>query len=107
MYAVYHPDYVFEPWHSYVAFLIITWLCTAFVILGNKLIPKLQHLGLFLILGGGLTTIIVCAVMPKKRATNAFVWRDFENQTGWSGGVAFLTGVLNGAFTIGTPDAVT
>lgn len=26
---------------------------------------------------------------------------------GWSGGVCFLTGVLNGAFTIGTPDAVT
>jgi len=25
---------------------------------------------------------------------------------GWSGGIAFLTGVLNGAFTIGTPDAV-
>lgn len=27
--------------------------------------------------------------------------------TGWQGGVAFLLGVLNGAFTIGTPDAIT
>lgn len=27
--------------------------------------------------------------------------------TGWQGGVAFLLGVLNGAFTIGTPDSIT
>ena len=107
MYAIYHPNYVIEPWHSYVAFLLITWSCTAFVIFCNRLSPRLQSLGLFLILGGGLTTIIVCAAMPKKHATSAFVWKDFVNQTGWSGGVTFLTGVLNGAFTIGTPDAIT
>lgn len=45
--------------------------------------------------------------MPKTHASSAFVWSDFQNLTGWSNGVAFLTGVLNGAFTIGTPDAVT
>jgi len=104
---VFYPNYVFEPWHSYVAFVLITWLCTFFVIFCNRRIPYLQHAGLFLIIGGGLTTIIVCAAMPTTHATSAFVWHDFVNQTGWSGGVAFLTGVLNGAFTIGTPDAVT
>jgi amino acid transporter len=45
--------------------------------------------------------------MPKQHASSTFVWKDFQNMTGWSNGVAFLTGVLNGAFTIGTPDAVT
>lgn len=107
MYAVFHPSFVYEPWHTYVAFLIITWLCTAFVIFCNNLIPKLQSAGLFLVIVGGLVTIIVVAAMPKTHASNAFVWKDFENLTGWGGGVAFLTGVLNGAFTIGTPDAVT
>lgn len=107
MYAVFHPGFVIEPWHSYVAFVLITWLCTAFVIFCNRLLPPLQSVGLFLIIAGGLITIIVVAAMPKQHATSSFVWKDFENQTGWSGGVAFLTGVLNGAFTIGTPDAVT
>lgn len=107
MYAVFHPDYVIEAWHTYVAFVIILWLVTAFVIFCNRLLPYLQHIGLFLVLGGGLITIIVVAAMPKQHATNSFVWKDFVNSTGWSGGVAFLTGVLNGAFTIGTPDAVT
>lgn len=107
MYAVFHPDYVVEAWHTYIAFLLILWLCTAFVIFFNRFIPYLQHAGLFLIIVGGSITVIVVAAMPAHHATNAFVWRDFENSTGWSGGVAFLTGVLNGAFTIGTPDAVT
>lgn len=107
MYAVFHPDFVIQEWHPYIAFVIITWLCTAFVIFGNRLIPYLQHIGLFLIIGGGLVTIIVVTAMPKRHASNAFVWKDFQNMTGWSNGVAFLSGVLNGAFTIGTPDAIT
>lgn len=74
MYAVFHPDFVIEPWHSYVAFVCILWLVTAFVIFCNGLIPKLQHVGLFLILGGGLVTIIVLAAMPEQHASNAFVW---------------------------------
>lgn len=107
MYAVFHPNFVPLPWHSYVAFILVTWLCTFFVIFCNRVIPYLQHVGLFLIIVGGLVTIIVVAAMPAQHATSTFVWRDFENETGWSNGVAFLTGVLNGAFTIGTPDAVT
>ena len=107
MYAVFHPGFVIEPWHAYIAFVLVTWLCTAFVIFCNRLIPYLQHVGVFLIVGGGLITIIVVTAMPENYASNAFVWKDFQNMTGWSNGVAFLTGVLNGAFTIGTPDAIT
>lgn len=107
MYAVYHPDFVIQPWHSYVAFVCILWLVTAFVIFCNRLIPYLQHAGLFLIIVGGLVTIIVLAAMPKQHATNSFVWKDWQNLTGLPNGIAFLAGVLNGAFTIGTPDAVT
>jgi choline transport protein len=77
------------------------------VIFFNRVIPYLQDVGLFLVIGGGLITIIVVAAMPQQHATSSFVWTDWQNVTGWSSGVAFLTGVLNGAFTIGTPDAVT
>jgi len=106
-YAIYHPEFVVQQWHVFLAFVCITWSGAAFCIFCNRLIPKLQNTGLFLIIAGGLITIIVVSTMPKQHATTAFVWKDWSNQTGWSGGVAFLTGVLNGAFTIGTPDAVT
>ncbi|KAH0541566.1 hypothetical protein FGG08_003978 [Glutinoglossum americanum] len=107
MYAVYHPSLVIEAWHVYIAFLIITWAGCAFVIFGNRLIPYIQDVGLFLVIAGGIVTVIVVAAMPKTHASTSFVWKDWTNVTGWSGGVAFLTGVLNGAFTIGTPDAIT
>jgi choline transport protein len=107
MYAVFHPDFIIQPWHVYIAFLIITWAGCVVVIFFNRVIPYLQDVGLFLVIGGGLITIIVVAAMPQQHASNSFVWTDWENGTGWSSGVAFLTGVLNGAFTIGTPDAVT
>lgn len=107
MYAVFHPDFVIQPWHTFVAFVLITWFCCFFCIFCNWAMPRVQQVGLFLLIAGGLITIIVVAAMPKQHATSDFVWRDWSNETGWSGGVAFLTGVLNGAFTIGTPDAVT
>jgi choline transport protein len=107
LYAVYHPDLVIQPWHVYVAYLLILWLCVAVVIFANRVIPYLQDLGLFLVLVGGLVTIIVVAAMPAQHASNSFVWTDWVNVTGWSDGVAFFAGVLNGAFAIGTPDAIT
>lgn len=101
LYAIYNPEFVFEPWHSYVAFVLITWICTVFVIFGNKLISYLQYVGMSLIIFGGLVTIIVVAAMPTQHASNSFVWRDFQNETGWNNGVCFLAGVVNGAFAIG------
>lgn len=83
MYAVFHPDFIVKEWHTYVAFVLITWLCTAFVIFCNRWIPFLQYIGLFLILAGGFVTIVVCAAMPKQHASNAFVWENFQNFTGY------------------------
>ncbi len=46
--------------------------------------PYLQHIGLFLVVVGGLVTIIVCAAMPAQHATSSFVWGNFDtnNLTG-------------------------
>jgi choline transport protein len=107
MYAVFHPDLVIQSWHTYVAFLLLTWICSTYCIFFNRTLPFLQNVGMFFVIVGGLVTIIVVASMPKQHASNAFVWKDWDNQTGWASGVAFLTGVLNGAFTVGTPDAIT
>ena len=107
MYYLYHPEFVIQPWNLFVVLVLITWICIAIAILLNKYLPLLQNFGLFMVLVGGFITIVTVAAMPKQHATRSFVWTDWDNATGWSGGVAFLTGCLNGAFTIGTPDAVT
>lgn len=107
MYLLYHPDYVIQQWNIFVCLLIVVILCLAATIFFNRYLPYLQQFGLFVVIVGGIVTVIVIAAMPRQHARSSFVWKDFANNTGWSGSVAFLTGVLNGAFTIGTPDAVT
>lgn len=105
MYALYHPNYEVKQWHVFVGMLCTLWSGIAATIFFNKFLPYFQHFGLFMITMGGIVTIVVIAAMPDQHASNASVWKDFENNTGWSDGVAFMAGVLNGAFTIGTPDS--
>ncbi|KAJ6550172.1 choline transport protein [Mycena capillaripes] len=106
MYVVFHPDFVVQLWHIFVVFALINWWCCLTVVFFNRFMPLLQKLGVFMLVVGGLVTIIVLAC-AKSHASASFVFVDWENATGWSGGVAFLTGMLNGAFAIGTPDSVT
>ncbi|KAJ7217627.1 choline transport protein [Mycena rebaudengoi] len=106
MYVVFHPNFVIQPWHIFLVFVLINWFCCLTVIFFNRFLPTLQRFGLFILVVGGLVTIIVLAA-ANSHASPSFVFTDWENATGWSGGVAFLTGMLNGAFAIGTPDSVT
>ena len=109
MYGAFHPEFEALQWHVFVAFLATTWISCAIVLLANRLMPMIEGLGGFFTIAGVFITVIVCAAMPtvngKGHASNSFVWHDWVNKTGYSSdGFAFLLGMLNGAFTVGTPD---
>lgn len=126
MYGIYHPDYEPQRWHIFIGYLIVTWMCCCIVLFANKALPMINNigmtsiscshvtnfnLGLFLILAGVFITVITCAVLPSHRpsghAPSSFVWRNWSNQTGYSSnGFVFLAGMLNGAYSVGTPDCV-
>ena len=74
----------------------------------NRGLPRINDVGLLLILAEVLITSIVCAVLPGKSggeyATKAAVWSKWQNGTGYtSNGFVFCMGMLNGAFAVGTP----
>ncbi|CAR28279.1 ZYRO0F00242p [Zygosaccharomyces rouxii] len=111
-YGLFHPDTELQRWHVYICFLILTWLCCFVVMFADWALPTINRIGSFLILGGWFVTVVVCAVMPsttgKGHASNDFVWSKWQNNTGYSSdGFAFLLGMLNGAFSVGTPDCIT
>ncbi|KAJ7839966.1 choline transport protein [Mycena olivaceomarginata] len=97
MYVVFHPEFVVQLWHIFLVFVLINWSCCLTVVFFNRSLPVLQKFGLFMLV----------LASAKTHASASFVFRDWENATGWPDGVAFLTGMLNGAFAIGTPDSVT
>lgn len=108
MYGLFHPDYTYERWHVFIAYLLVTWACCFTVMFANRALPTISNIGLFLILAGCLISVLVCAIMPsrsgKGHASNSFVWKDWQNQTGWkSDGFVFCAGMLNGAYAVGTP----
>ena len=107
MYAVFHPEFVTQRWHVFVTYIILIWLGGCLVIFANKLLPKLETLGGFLVISCVFITIVVCASRAPVHATHAFVWREWQNSTGYgSNGFVFVLGMLNGAFAVGTPDVV-
>lgn len=60
MYAVHHPDFVAQPWHVFVAYIIITWMACLSVCFANKIMPHLNGIGIFFILAG---VFIVCVAL--------------------------------------------
>ena len=81
-------------------------------LLESSIAEKSKTLGGFTVVSGVLISIIVCAVMPKSNgapyASTYSIWSDWQNQTGYtSNGFVFMLGMLNGAFSVGTPDVVT
>lgn len=63
----------------------------------------IEKMSIVIVVGGVFVTIMVCALMPsvkgKPYASNEFVWRKWQNETGWtSNGFVFIAGCLNGAY---------
>jgi hypothetical protein len=111
MYALFHPQYMFQKWHVFITYVMVSWICCSVVAFANHALPALNNIGLFLIISGVVISIIVCAVMPGLGgggyATSTFVWQDWENRTGYStDGLTFLMDMLNGAYAMGTPGKV-
>ncbi|OQE40974.1 hypothetical protein PENCOP_c005G01615 [Penicillium coprophilum] len=109
MYALMHPGFAPSQWNVFVSFLLCTWTCCCIVLFMNRFLPYIGNLGMFFILAGVFVTIVVCAVMPHVNgsgyATDKLVWATWENGTGYSQqGFVFVAGMLNGAYSVGTPD---
>ncbi|KAG8630210.1 hypothetical protein KVT40_001829 [Elsinoe batatas] len=109
-YALYHPEYVPERSHVIAVYIICVWLLCAGVIVGNRILPHVETLGGVLCMAGFFVTVLVCAILPGSTgggyATATDIWKTWSNGTGWSDGLAFCLGMLNGAYAVGTPDAI-
>lgn len=112
LYSIYHPDYVMQRWHILVGYLVATWSSCGFVLFADKALPLISNIGLFSVLIGVTTSILICLITPSQSdsgfASSAFVWEDWINNTGYeSNTFVFLMGMINGAFAVGGVDVVT
>lgn len=105
MYALHHPEYVPERSHVLAVYLVCCWMLCAAVIVGNRFLPHVETLGGVLCMAGFFVSVLVCAIIPGStgggHATATAVWKTWSNGTGWSDGLAFCLGMLNGAYAVG------
>ncbi|ETN39047.1 uncharacterized protein HMPREF1541_05269 [Cyphellophora europaea CBS 101466] len=110
IHAYLHPEFEVKRWHTLLGYLLLNWVACGLVTMANKAVPRLNIVGLLVLLIGGIATIVVCAAMLDTNAASAkhqSVWASWEAHIGYPDGFVFVAGMLNGAFAMGTPDATT
>ncbi|KAJ5259303.1 hypothetical protein N7478_012284 [Penicillium angulare] len=109
MYALMNPNFTVQPWNTFISFLLCTWVCCCIVLFMNRMLPYIGNLGMFFILAGVFVTILVCAIMPHVNGvgykSSHDIWENWTNGTSYKQeGFVFVMGMLNGAYSVGTPD---
>ncbi|RDA94576.1 hypothetical protein CP533_2451 [Ophiocordyceps camponoti-saundersi (nom. inval.)] len=112
MHASMHPGFKAEAWHVLVVYLICTWAACLVVCIAAKAMPALNKLGGYAIVIFFFVTVIVVAVMPALpahdgHASSESVWTQWTATMAYPPGFIFLTGMLNGAYSVGAIDVVT
>ncbi|ODQ81343.1 hypothetical protein BABINDRAFT_160702 [Babjeviella inositovora NRRL Y-12698] len=107
-YALCHPDFTPKAWHTFVAFELLNIFIFFFNCYG-KILPHIATGALYISLFSfAVITITVLACSKGSYNTPAFVFRDFENATGWeSAGLAFIIGLVNPNWSFSCLDCAT
>ncbi|KAI1798916.1 amino acid transporter [Daldinia bambusicola] len=102
-----HPNYEAEPWHQfliYIGFTLISLFINAF---STRLLPLFTKAAFFWSLTGFVViSITILACSSPEYQSGEFVYGEFINEVGWPDGLAWLLGLLQGAFALTGFDAV-
>ncbi|KAL2207051.1 amino acid transporter [Sarocladium strictum] len=97
--------YAVTQWSTYLIFLAILTFGTAGNIWGNRILGRYNDAALaWSILGAVIIAIILLAMSDKTDAS--FVFTDFNNETGWPDGVAWILGLLQSVLSLVGIDVV-
>ncbi|KAI0377270.1 amino acid transporter [Hypomontagnella monticulosa] len=91
--------YEIKPWSTYLIFLAIVIFTTGANIWGNRILGRWNDAALYWsLLGVVVISIVLLATSDKNDAH--FVFAEFENETGWSDGMAWILGLLQSALSL-------
>lgn len=102
-----HQDYESKPWHQfliYIAYTLAAFFINAFM---NRLLQYFNKAAFLWSLAGFTViciTVLACATPNYQPAS--FVFGGFINESGWPDGLAWLLGLLQGAFALTGFDSV-
>lgn len=96
-----HPEYEAKPWHQFLLYIGITLIALVINMFLNRVLPYLTKAAFFWSIAGFIViSITVLATASPNYQTASWVYGDFINSTGWPDGLAWLFGLLQGAFAL-------
>ncbi|KAK3325134.1 amino acid/polyamine transporter I [Apodospora peruviana] len=106
MVVLFNPDYEGAAWHQFLIYLAFTMFALAVNTFLTRLLPYFTKAAFIWSLAGfALICITILACASPNYQSGKFVYGQFSNQTGWPDGVAWLLGLLQGAFALTGFDA--
>ncbi|KAG4222195.1 hypothetical protein PC116_g29331, partial [Phytophthora cactorum] len=91
--------YAIEEWRTYLIFLAIVTFTTGANIWGNRILGRWNDAALYWSLLGVVVISIVLLTTSDKNGAE-FVFAEFQNETGWSDGMAWILGLLQSALSL-------
>ncbi|OJJ45168.1 hypothetical protein ASPZODRAFT_153440 [Penicilliopsis zonata CBS 506.65] len=106
MFSLRHPDAATPTWVTFLVYQLIN-----IVMFGlncwESLLPRLSRIWLTISMATALIIFITILARTNDKRSASFVFTGFTNLTGWSDGIAFLTGLLGVNWGLSCLDAVT
>ncbi|KAI8959859.1 amino acid transporter [Daldinia sp. FL1419] len=91
--------YAIESWRTYLIFLAIVTFTTGSNIWGNRILGRWNDAALYWsLLGVVIISIVLLTTSDKNDAR--YVFAEFQNETGWSDGMAWILGLLQSALSL-------
>lgn len=107
MATVYSPDFAATQWQVYLIYVALTLLAISLIILFPKQLPRAEIACFWMTCLGFVVSTITVLARSDHKQTARTVFADWNNQSGWSDGVAFMIGVGQGMFSFIAIDAAT
>merc|ERR1711939_386938 len=88
-----------ETYQYYLLFLAITITCNLITALGNRFLPLLDTMAIYMTFAG-VFAILICtlAIANNGRNSASFAFGNFTASTGWVDGWSFMIGLLHAAY---------
>lgn len=105
--TLFHPNYIPTQWQVYLVYVGYVLACTLVTIFLSSQIPALETVFFVASVSGFVVFFVAVLAASKSKQSASTVFVDWNNQTGWDDGTAFLLGVGQAMYTYLAVDSAT
>lgn len=103
----FNTDFIAERWQVYLVVVLFSLICGAIVIFAPKAMPQFEMVFFWSTLLGFVTAFITVLAASKTKQPGHVIFADWNNQSGWGDGTAFMLGLGTCMYAFLATDAVT